>query len=285
MLKWAMRIVRDAALVYMGLVLWMALSQRGYIYYPHRVAWPDILGIARDQGAQVWNLRGDRDYDGWLFPIDSARTNGADVWIFHGNAGHALHRVYFVQCLRELPLDGLRAVYVFEYPGYGAKKGKPSEAEIAAAASRALGEWIAANPERDLYILGESLGSGVACYLAGQYPERIKGLFLATPFSSLADVAQHHYPYLPVRWFLRERYDNVRAIRHYSGRVYVLAAAEDKVVPAKFAEKLFRSYDGPKKLCVLPETDHNSLLYVGDADWWVEGWRFLMEVDNTAPRA
>ena len=71
---------------------------------------------------------------------------------------------------------------------------------------------------RPVYLVGESLGSGVASYLAGTYSNQIAGLILISPFSSLTDVAQHHFPLLPVRWFLVDRFPFANVSPELSGQ-------------------------------------------------------------------
>ncbi len=273
MTRWIGRLIRDALIVYVALVAIVALGQRRYIYYPQNAPRDALEAEARKQGFDVWRSPAKDDYQGWFATFE---TNGADVVVFHGNAGFALHRTYFADCLKALPFEGVRAVYLFEYPGYGARPGRPSEKTIIAAADAAVKELFDENPERKLVLLGESLGGGVACRLAARYRERVAGVFLATPFSSLADAARVHYPYLPVRWMLRERYDNVEALKEYTGPLFVLAAAHDAVVPARLAQQLYDSYGGPKRLWIEPDADHNSLIYSPAAEWWIEAWRFLL---------
>src|SRR5690606_26402997 len=140
-------------------------------------------------------------------------------------------------------------VHVFEYPGYGAKPGSPGEKRFAVAAREAF-EALGTEDERPVFLLGESLGSGVACSLAAEFPERVAGLVLVTPFTSLPDVAAHHYSFFPVRWLLRDRYENAEALQGYGGPLAVLLAGRDEIIPAALGRKLHDGYDGPKQLWV-----------------------------------
>jgi len=169
-------------------------------------------------GSQPW-LDDDGTVIGWR-PIDRVQARNR-MLVFHGNAGYALHRNYFVTGLQGL--GDQWEVFLFEYPGYGAREGQPSEARLKAAAVQAL-ELLLATNSRPLFITGESLGSGIATHLAAAFPDQVAGLLLVTPFSSLTDVAAHHFPYLPVRSLLSERYDSVEALSHYGGPVAFLLA-------------------------------------------------------------
>ena len=128
---------------------------------------------------------------------------------------------------------------------------------------------------RPVFILGESLGSGVASYFAAQFPQQVAGLLLITPFSSLTDVAAHHYPFLPVRLLLRERYDSLEALSHYTGPVAFLLAGRDEVVSTSLGQQLYDSYKGRKWLHIEPRAGHNTLPYHPGAPWWKQASTFL----------
>jgi hypothetical protein len=115
----------------------------------------------------------------------------------------------------------------------------------------------------------------VASYLAGAFPEQVAGLLLVTPFTSLVDVAAHHYPFLPVRTLLSERYDSVEALSHYKGPVAFLLAGRDEVVPTILGRQLYDSYSGPKWLRVEARAGHNSIPFDPRAAWWGEISKFL----------
>ena len=243
--------------------------QRQMIYFPGKATAGELSREAARVGLQPW-----LDDDGTVIGWKSAEGAHARyrMLVFHGNAGYALHRDYFVA--------GLQAqgdqweVFLFEYPGYGAREGKPSEASLTAAAARAL-KLLLATDARPLFITGESLGSGIASHLAAAFPDQVAGLLLVTPFSSLADVAAHHFPYLPVRSLLSERYDSKAALSHYTGPVAFLLARRDEVVPVRLGRQLCDNYTGPKWLRIEPEATHNTLPYNPGAPWWREATDFL----------
>ncbi len=266
-------VVRTIALVYVGLLVMIAGCQRQFIYYPSRAPERDLLDLARGVNLEPWR-DSDEEIVGWRTPApEGTRVKNAIV-VFHGNAGYALHRTYFVHGFESIPDADSWQVYLFEYPGYGARSGHPSEETIKQAADEAVQQLR----ETDLrvFLLGESLGSGVATYLAGTYPDEIAGLFLITPFTSLVDVGRHHYPIFPVRLLLRERYDNVKALEHYGGPVAFLLAGRDEVIPTPLGLRLHEAYEGPKKLIVQEDRTHNTLMYQPHAAWWREVTEFLL---------
>lgn len=273
------RVVRCIGLGYVLLVLVMAGCQRSMIYYPKRNSASVLRKRAADRGLEAWT-DGDGTLTGWKTPAPSHSEAVPAVVVFHGNAGHALHRTYFAKGFQD---QGTRApwqTHLFEYPGYGAREGRPSESAILAAAESAVKPLLNRDKNAPVFLVGESLGSGVACHLAGQYPDKVAGLLLITPFPSLPAVGRHHYPFLPVDLLLRDRFDNQRALRDYNGPVAFVVAEQDRVVPPELGISLHEAYTGPKQLWRLGESGHNTISYHPDAPWWTEAINFL----NPEPR-
>jgi pimeloyl-ACP methyl ester carboxylesterase len=129
---------------------------------------------------------------------------------------------------------------------------------------------------KPLILLGESIGTGVACATAATHPERIAGLLLLTPFNSLANVAQHHYPLLPVRWIMRDQYRSEEWLKKYLRSVAIVLAANDTIVPAKFGQTLYDTYAGPKMLLVSDQAGHNDLLHTLRQEQWQQAMTFLL---------
>lgn len=248
----------------------LATLQRQLIYFPGKARPDQLSAFAAGLSLEAW--RDDQGATiGWKPQNRPAARNR--IIVFHGNAGYALDRNYFVTGLQALKNEW--EVFLFEYPGYGARAGTPSESSIKEAATQALQSLLAADP-RPVFILGESLGSGVASYLASSFPKQVSGLLLITPFSSLTDVAARHYPFLPVRLLLSERYDSLAALSHYRGPVAFLLAGRDEVVPTGLGQKLHDSYKGPKWLRIEADAGHNTLPYNPGAAWWAEASGFLI---------
>ena len=183
--------------------------------------------------------------------------------VFHGNAGHAGHRAYYAQALAPL---GWRVILA-EYPGYGPRGGTPGEASLVAdaEATLALAHRQYGAP---LLVIGESLGAAVAAAAGAQHPKLTAGLLLITPWDRLARVGSHHYPWLPVKWMLRDDYDSVRRLATFERPVVVAIAEHDSIVPPQFGSALHAALGGPKHLIVIRASDHNDWLDRVDAAWW-----------------
>jgi hypothetical protein len=173
--------------------------------------------------------------DGQLIGHAREVSNPAAVWLMlHGNAGQAADRDYVLPRLS--PQD---ALYVLEYPGYGQRGGAPGRTAIDQAAAEAY-RWLRGHyPNTPVCVLAESIGSGPACTLAQATPPPDK-IVLVVPFDTLANVAARHMPFLPVRLLLRDRWDNIEALRGYTGPLDIVASREDTVIPLSHALALAR---------------------------------------------
>jgi len=175
--------------------------QRQLIYYPDTTALPpagEVIPGARDV---TLHTSDDLELDAWFVPARKTTDTRMAVLLAPGNGGNRAGRAAFAQRLSERGL----AVLLMDYRGYGGNPGSPSEAGLTAdadAAARAL-EKLGYPAGRTFYF-GESLGSGVVAALQAERPPA--GVVLRSPFTTLADVGSYHYPWLPVRTLLRDRY-------------------------------------------------------------------------------
>ncbi len=246
----------------------LALFQDRLLYYPDKVPLATALADARREGLTAWPSEG--DYRGLLVePIASACGT---LVLFHGNAGHAGHRDWYANVLTRF---GFRVILA-EYPAYGPRAGQLGEAALVsdAAETIALARQQFQGP---LFLAGESLGAGVAAAALIQSPTDIKGLLLITPWDKLENIGRHHYPWVPVKWLLRDRYDTVGNLNGFRGRIAVVLAEQDSIVPAQFGRDLFDSLSGLKSLWTIPGADHNEWMNSVDDAWWRSVISFLAE--------
>ena len=96
-----------------------------------------------------------------------------------------------------------------------------------------------------------------------------------TPFTSLAEVGRHHYPFLPVRFLLRDNFDNIKNLKHYGGPVAVVLAEDDRIIHASIGKKLYDAYEGTRRLWTQPGAGHNTLDLNPENPMWKEIGDFL----------
>ena len=264
------RLGRVALLVYIGLLLLLAGCQNSLLYFPKRGEEDAMIRDAQRQKLQPWRDR-QGQLIGWHRPNPRAANR---LVVFHGNAGRALDRSYYVDGFEVLGGGADWEVWSFEYPGYGSRSGSPGKSAFIEAGREAVKQLLNAD-SRPLHLLGESIGSGTACALAGETPDRIAGLALVVPFARLQEVAQQKFRWLPVGLLLRDKFDNIAALSSYRGRIAVVVADSDEVVGAAQGRKLHDSYAGPKLLIVLTGAGHNSFDIHETAPWFGKAGAFL----------
>jgi len=264
------RLGRSLLLAYVVVLLLVAGCQNKILYQPQCGAEEDFVAAARKKNIQPW-----RDAQGRLIGWHRPNPRAANrLVVFHGNAGNALHREYYIDAFQSLDGGADWEVWIFEYPGYGPRPGSPGKSAFLPAGRLALDELLAAD-SRPLFLLGESIGSGVASALAGEMRDRIAGLALVVPLARLQEVAQEKFPWLPAGLLLRDKFDNVAALASYQGRVAVVIADSDEVVGAAQGRKLHENYRGQKLLIVLEEAGHNSFDIQPPAAWFADVSAFL----------
>ena len=248
-----------ATVPYFGLLLFVFFTQRNFIYHPSHAPLDVLTKIAAEQNFKPWQTDSG-EFIGWKHVGKSRRKHGR-LLIVHGNAGSAIDRLGYANTLTNFePMD----VYILEYPGFGARPGSPSQQSFFAAASEAVELLKDKGP---LHIMGESLGTGVAAYIAGTYPDTIRGMLLAAPYDNFTEVAQQHMPIFPVNWMLWDRFPSESYLTNYHGPVAMLFAGEDAIVPNRFGHQLYDAYQGPKIFWEIPGVGHNDLLDQ-PAAWW-----------------
>jgi len=163
---------------------------------------------------------------------------------------------------------------LLDYRGYGASEGVPSEAALVADA-RLLFDRARAMDDggtRQIFAFGRSLGSGVAVALAASRP--LDGVVLVTPFDSAVAVARRYYPYLPVDWMMKHRFESDRHAPQLRIPLLCVIAERDDVIPPVHGERLFEAWGGPKRKLLLRGATHND----GDGPvLWEEVRRFLRQ--------
>lgn len=198
-----------------------------------------------------------------LITADQVRLRG---WLVHATPARAPAPilVYFGGNAEEVSWLAASAgryagwsLLLVNYRGYGGSEGKPGEAALFAdalqiydyAQSRAQGARVA--------LMGRSLGSGVAVYLASQRP--VAGVILVSPYDSVESVAQEIYPYLPIGLMLKHRFDSIARAPHIRVPLLCLVASADRVIPRPHSERLYAAWGGSKQWLEIAPADHDSI--------------------------
>jgi fermentation-respiration switch protein FrsA (DUF1100 family) len=260
---------------YLGVSLLLLFLENALLYHPVPAAteWLDPPN-GRVVDVELPGPDGVRLH-AWWCPQEGAE--GAVLYC-HGNAGNLSHRGHGISRWQEWMNQ---AVLIFDYPGYGKSEGKPSEAGCYAAADAAYA-WLtqqAGVPAEQVLIYGGSLGGGVAVDLASRRPHR--GLVLVSAFTSVPDMAQKLYPWLPARWLVRNRFDNLGKIGRCTCPVFIAHGDEDCLVPFAQGRRLFAAANEPKFFHAMPGHDHND---GPDRAFYANLRKFLAEAEVPAAK-
>jgi fermentation-respiration switch protein FrsA (DUF1100 family) len=239
----------------LGLTLGLTLlwvGQRRLIYLPFSAVGPRAsVGLARAEDVEFTTADGVLLH-GWFVPAASSPALFTMI-MFNGNAGNRSMRAQLAATLASHNV----ATLLFDYRGYGDNDGSPSEEGLAQDA-RAARAYLTTRTDVDtsrVVYFGESLGAAVALRLATETPPY--ALVLRSPFTSLTDIGRHHYPFLPVRWMLRDRYPSIDRVQSVLYPILVIAGDRDTIIPIEHSRRLYDAIVTEKRLVVIPGADHN----------------------------
>lgn len=235
-----MSLVALLVAVYLALCAALFVFQRSLIYFPqpNAVASADSRMTLSMPGAQV-------------SVVTRAHSGPRALLYFGGNAEDVSRNLpQFAEAFPDY------ALYLLNYRGFGDSDGSPSEAAIAKDALALFDQVYASHPQ--IAVVGRSLGSGVAVRLASQRP--VQQLILVTPYNSLEEIAVRQYPWVPVKWLLKDRFESGKYAAHLRVPTLLLAASDDEVIPRASTQRLLDNFPaGVAVLRVVPESGHNSI--------------------------
>ena len=257
------------AIAYVAVLALVYCFQERLVYYPEIgrdvTATPQSYGLAFEPAA-IQTADGET-LQAWWVPAEKARGT---VLLLHGNAGNISHRLDYLLMFHRLGYSSL----VVDYRGYGRSTGKPTEQGTyrdAEAAWAFLRESKSVRPP-DLVIAGESLGGGVATWLAERIPPR--ALLLFSTFTSLNDLGAGVYWFLPVRLVSRMGYDNLGSLARIQAPVFIAHSRDDELVPFAHGRRLFEAARGDKAFVEM-SGGHNEGFVFARTEWVAQLGAFL----------
>ena len=237
-------------MLYGGLLALMYVFQRALMYFPDsRRTPPALAGLPQAEEVTLTTSDGETLVAWHVAP----RGDKPVVLYFHGNGGALDLRVGRFQWLIE---DGTGLVALC-YRGYGGSTGRPSEQGLIRDAIAAYDFAVKRYAPARIVLWGESLGTAVAIALAAEH--KVGGLMLDAPFTSAADVGAAVYPFMPVRWLIKDPFRSDLRIARVSAPILIRHGERDWVVPIRFGERLFALAREPKRFLRVPEAGHEDL--------------------------
>jgi fermentation-respiration switch protein FrsA (DUF1100 family) len=246
-LKWLLIV---GVLGYGGLLAFMTVFQRSLMYFPDKRRYPLAqVGLPQAKEVTLTSSDGEKLIAWHVAP----RGTKSVIIYFQGNAGASDLRVGRFHWLIE---DGT-GLLALSYRGYGGSSGNPTEQGLIRDALAAYDFAAKRYDPSRIVLFGESLGTAVAIALAAE--RTVGGLILDAPFTSAADVGAAAYPFMPVRWLIKDAWRSDRRIGKIHAPILVIHGVRDRVVPIRFGERLFARAGEPKRMARFPDGDHVNL--------------------------
>jgi uncharacterized protein len=235
-------------IVYFIILAYVYLFQRNLLYHPSINSYQsdkinfdyEEIFIQNNEGIKL---------KAWLHEKDL--INKKTILFFHGNAGDLSNRNYKLNELAKFDVNFL----ILAYRGFSGNEGQPTEQGLYDDAKSAL-EWIKIKgvKEKNLILYGESLGTAVTIEVAQN--KNLAGIVLESPFTSMVELAQKYYPFLPAKFLLKDRYETVKKLKNISSPLLVLHGRLDTIVPFAMGEELFKQVNEPKFKYFIDNDDH-----------------------------
>jgi len=248
--------------LFAALMALLFFFQPRFVYFPTRpiAMTPAAIGLPFE--AVRFQASDGVELSGWFVPAEGSR---GVVLFCHGNAGNISHRLDTLEILHRLGLG----TFIFDYRGYGQSEGRPTEQGTyldAEAAYRYLVQQRAVDPG-EIIIFGRSLGGAVAAWLAQEHTPQ--ALIMESTFTSVPDLAAHLYPYLPVRYLSRFRYNTADNLSRVSCPILIVHSRDDEMIPFSHGRRLFETASEPKEFLEI-RGSHNEGFMIS-ADRYEEG--------------
>ena len=232
--------------VYFLIVIFLFIYQRKLLYHPGENNYLDDASL--NHGIEKVYIPSEQKLVGWYF---KKNPKFKTLLFFHGNAGKIDNRIYKLNEFSKLNINYL----IFAYRGFSGNEGVPTEEGLYKDA-RAVKYWLNLNNIRDneIILYGESLGTAVAVDLAKEF--HFSGIILESPFTSMQKLAKIHYPYLPIKLLLKDKFKTDEKINNINSPILIMHGRKDKIVPFFMGEEIFELAKNPKYSYFVDYDDH-----------------------------
>lgn len=251
-------------LVVVGVLAYLGLAslEPALIYHQDRARTPPLEAGLRGVDEVELKTPDGNTLIAWRSPPAPGRPT---ILYFHGNGASLANRAHRIT---RFQLAGL-GVFMMTYRGYGGSTGRPTERDNVADAKRAYDHLIKAGLKpQDIVLFGESLGTGVAVQVAAA--KEVRGIILDSPYTSMLDLANAHYPILPAGLVMKDRYETMRFIDQVSAPLLVVHGVDDRVIPIEMGRRVLAGAQVPKQMLEVPgagHVDHDSVTFGPIINW------------------
>ncbi len=254
------QIIIYVVVAYLFIVAFMFFRQESFLFFPpsahHELhEYPNIQNYNLSQGEVTLN--------GWL--VNPLYAREKLLIYFGGNAEDVFFNVDEFQDIQAASL-------FVAYRGYGPSGGSPGETEFYADALAVIEDAVQRYKPKELYLMGRSLGSGVACYAAAH--KKVQGVILVTPYDSIEMVAKQVYPWLPVGLLLKHKFNSVEHLPALNSPVLILYGGSDEVIRPERTRSLINSITGESEVLLIDRAEH------GTIEMYPEYWDAILRFIN-----
>tara|TARA_B100000029_G_scaffold363618_1_gene356686 strand:- start:2502 stop:3320 length:819 start_codon:yes stop_codon:yes gene_type:complete len=224
--------------IYFLILVFLYFYQRNLLYLPNENNYTNTKISVDIQKVKI-TTKDNIELLGWYHKKDL--ENFKTLVFFHGNAGSLENRIYKLNHFQNMNINFL----IIAWRGFSGNKGKPSEKGLYEDGSSAI-DWLVKEgvKYKDIIIYGESLGTGVAIHLAQN--KNFAGVILETPFTSMIAAAKKFYPYIPVNFLLKDKYENDKKVENIKVPIMIMHGEKDTIVPFSMGKKIFDISNEPK---------------------------------------
>ena len=240
--------VSSIIIAYIVVIIFVYFYQRNLLYHPSENNYQNDTIQFNYQEIFI-KVNDEIKLKSWI--INKDLKNFKTLVFFHGNAGDLSNRIYKLNELDKLNIN----ILLISWRGFSGNEGYPTEKNLyedAEAAIKWLNKKKVSNSQIILY--GESLGTGVAVEIASK--NNFISIILESPFTSIENSAKIYYPYLPVKFLLKDRYDSISKIKKINSPILVMHGRKDDIVPFFMGKKLFEIANSPKDSYFTDIDDH-----------------------------
>jgi alpha/beta superfamily hydrolase len=227
------------------IVLFLFIIQRHLLYFPN---------TSTSYNQQYWQTL---YVNKQTLALESKDNFQRVILLFHGNAGNANDREFYKNVFPKNT-----HLIVVEYPGYGINHLQDINKDNLLNHARKVTAYVKSQYGENIIIAGESLGTALASQMANEF--KINKLLLITPYTSIKQVAQSKFWFVPISLLLKDNYDNVEFLQNYQGQALLVIAEKDNVISSKYGHKLYESINIKqqlnikKDLIVVKNANHNN---------------------------
>ena len=235
-------------IIYFIVLTYIYLFQRNLLYHPSVNGYQgDKINFDYEE-VFIKNNEGIK-LKAWFHKKDL--INKKTILFFHGNAGDLSNRNYKLNELSKLNVNFL----ILAWRGFSGNKGNPSEKGLYEDARSAV-RWLEKKgvKEKNLIIYGESLGTAIAIETAQN--KNLAGIILESPFTSMVELAHNYYPFLPVKFLLKDKYETIKKLPNIRSPLLILHGRLDTIVPFSMGKTLFEKANKPRFKYFIDNDNH-----------------------------